>query len=84
MYKNACDVVFGGLMYWMVGYGLQFGDWDHKGRAFCGLGRFAVDVNNDDEMGDVFVSYVFQVGYFLQHIFPSFNFPLSFLFSVIV
>ena len=48
-------------MYWMVGYGLQFGDWDHAARAFCGLGRFAVDVDNNQEMGDVFVSYVFQV-----------------------
>ena len=61
MYKNACDVIFGGLMYWMVGYGLQFGDWEHGARAFCGLGRFAVDVESDAEMGDVFVSYVFQV-----------------------
>ena len=48
-------------MYWMVGYGLQFGDWEHIGRPFCGLGRFAVDIENDDEMGDVFVTYVFQV-----------------------
>jgi len=63
MYKNACDVIFGGLMYWMVGYGLQFGDWDHGARAFCGVGRFAVDVDNDLEMGDVFVSYVFQLSF---------------------
>ena len=60
MYKNACDVIFGGLMYWFIGYGLQFGDWP-QANWFCGVGRFAVDITDDAEMGDVFVKYVFQV-----------------------
>jgi len=62
MYKNASDVIFGGLMYWMVGYGLQFGDWP-QANWFCGVGRFGVDVTHDDEMGDLFVSYVFQLSF---------------------
>ena len=61
MYKNACDVIFGGLMYWFLGFGLQFGDWDHFARPFCGIGRFAVDITNEEEIGDLFVTYVFQV-----------------------
>ncbi|XP_035668368.1 putative ammonium transporter 3 [Branchiostoma floridae] len=39
MVKNASDVLYGGLAYWMFGYAFSFGEspWSN---AFCGLGQF--------------------------------------------
>ena len=39
MVKNVVDVVFGGLTYWMVGYGLTFGD-SPGSNGFTGMGSF--------------------------------------------
>lgn len=43
MVKNAVDVIFGGLTYWMFGYGLSFGD-DEGTNAFCGMHGNAIFV----------------------------------------
>ena len=65
MYKNAVDVLFGGTIYWLFGYGLSYGThrWSNK---FCGWGNFALTFQNGDsrnsvEAGDMLVSFVFQV-----------------------
>ena len=42
MMKNVVDVVFGGLTYWSLGYGLTFGK--SKGsNGFTGAGSFFLD-----------------------------------------
>ena len=66
MYKNAADVIFGGIVYWLVGYGLSFGE-DSGANAFCGVGYWAVSVTDTSIMGGVFVSFVFQVKLFYIH-----------------
>lgn len=42
MIKNVVDVVFGGLVYWAVGYGLIFGK-DEGSNWFIGVGSFFLD-----------------------------------------
>lgn len=61
MVKNAADVIFGGLTYWMFGFGLSFGQ-DEGSNMFCGVGHFFVDAD-DDEMGEVFSMFVFQLSF---------------------
>ena len=58
MVKNAIDVVYGGLAYWIFGFGLSFGD---NSNAFCGFGYFLTDVDEKD-MG-VFARYFFQLSF---------------------
>uniref|UniRef100_A0A1I7TDR5 Ammonium_transp domain-containing protein n=1 Tax=Caenorhabditis tropicalis TaxID=1561998 RepID=A0A1I7TDR5_9PELO len=51
MVKNVFDVIFGGLAYWMFGYGLTFGDSKHQLGKFFGFGDFFFDperVSEDD------------------------------------
>ena len=65
MYKNAVDVIFGGTVYYLVGYGLSYGS-HHFSNAFCGWGNFALTmeegVDRDSvDAGDMYVSFVFQV-----------------------
>jgi Amt family ammonium transporter len=61
MVKNASDVVFGGLSFWMVGYGLIYGE-EAPSNGFVGWGFFFVDLSPDDEyMGFLFASFTFQV-----------------------
>ncbi|XP_035224311.1 LOW QUALITY PROTEIN: putative ammonium transporter 3 [Stegodyphus dumicola] len=57
--KNAVDVVLGGLSYWMFGYGLQYGQGPGTS-AFCGVGSFMVDADND---GGVFATFIFQLSF---------------------
>ena len=61
MVKNAVDVVFGGISYWMYGYGLSFGVDPVYSNAFCGIGDFFIDrTSADDDMGLAFATFVFQ------------------------
>ncbi|KAK3760662.1 hypothetical protein RRG08_015767 [Elysia crispata] len=58
MAKNVADVVFGGISYWMLGYGFSFGDGEGT-NGFCGLGKFFIDPD-DSVMGEEFSRFVFQ------------------------
>ncbi|KAK8761838.1 hypothetical protein V5799_026891 [Amblyomma americanum] len=58
MVKNAVDVVFGGLGYWMFGYGFSFGQ-DRGTNQFIAFGKFFLD-SDEKEMGVVFATYIFQ------------------------
>ncbi|KAI8793440.1 ammonium transporter 3 [Biomphalaria glabrata] len=58
MAKNVADVVFGGMSYWMVGYGLSYGDGEGT-NGFCGIGKFFIDPDNEN-MGEEFSRFVFQ------------------------
>ncbi|XP_022248990.1 putative ammonium transporter 3 [Limulus polyphemus] len=61
MVKNAVDVIFGGLGYWMFGYGLSFGK-DVGTNPFIGVGSYFVDAD-EEEMGSVFATYIFQLSF---------------------
>ncbi|WAR00244.1 AMT3-like protein [Mya arenaria] len=61
MFKNAVDVVFGGLTYWAFGFGLSFGN-KAGSNPFCGIGYFFVDTAAE-EMGILFSTYVFQLSF---------------------
>ena len=61
MMKNAVDVVFGGISYWVFGFGLSFGN-KPGSNPFCGVGYFFVDSDTED-MGILFSTYVFQLSF---------------------
>ncbi|CAG5123790.1 unnamed protein product [Candidula unifasciata] len=58
MAKNVADVIFGGISYWMLGYGFSFGDGSGT-NGFCGIGKFFIDPE-DSVMGEEFSRFVFQ------------------------
>ncbi|XP_041376316.1 putative ammonium transporter 3 [Gigantopelta aegis] len=58
MAKNVADVIFGGLSYWMAGYGLTYGT-DEGTNGFVGIGHFFVNAN-DENMGEELSRFVFQ------------------------
>lgn len=59
MVKNAVDVIYGGLSYWLFGFAFSFGV-DKGSNPFCGIGYFLTDAD-ESEMGEVFAKYFFQV-----------------------
>ena len=63
MIKNAIDVIFGSLAYWMFGFGFGFGG-DHKtvSNGFAGFGNFFTD-SSSDEFGSLYAKYVFQLSF---------------------
>ena len=58
MFKNAIDVIYGGLAYWIFGFALSFGK---SGNSFVGWGDFFVD-SDDDDFG-IFAKYFFQLSF---------------------
>ena len=61
MVKNAVDVIYGGLSYWLFGFAFSFGIGNH-GNSFIGLGYFLTDAD-ESEMGQVFSRYFFQLSF---------------------
>ena len=61
MVKNAVDVIYGGLSYWIFGFALSFGSSDHA-NAFCGYEYFLTDAH-ESQMGQVFSKYFFQLSF---------------------
>ena len=66
MVKNAVDVLFGGLSYWMFGYGLSFGE-DKGTNRFVGVGHFFVhseyDGGEHDEFGTLYAHFFFHTSF---------------------
>ncbi|KAJ8029857.1 Ammonium transporter 1 member 3 [Holothuria leucospilota] len=63
MVKNAVDVLFGGISYWMFGFGFSFGKEQGSG-PFIGIGYFFVDTGkNDDQLGHLFSLFFFQASF---------------------
>ena len=61
MVKNTLDVVFGGVTYWAVGFGLTFGTGPGT-NPFFGVGCFLVDTS-DENMGYIFSVFIFQLSF---------------------
>ena len=63
MVKNAVDVVFGSLGYWMCGYGFSFGgDSNNLSNGFTGFGDFFTD-STTGNFGSLYAKYVFQLSF---------------------
>ncbi|XP_057308450.1 putative ammonium transporter 3 [Hydractinia symbiolongicarpus] len=62
MVKNALDVIFGALGYWVCGFAFSFGDDKNYANGFSGFGNFFVDVTNED-FGHLFSKYFFQLSF---------------------
>lgn len=58
MVKNAIDIIFSGLSFWLFGFGLSFGV-DEGTNAFTGVGYFLTEVHIDK--GEVYAMYFFQM-----------------------
>ena len=61
MVKNAVDVIYGGLSYWLFGFAFSYGISERK-NPFIGLGHFLTDAD-EREMGQVFSKYFFQLSF---------------------
>lgn len=65
MVKNVVDVVFGGLAYWAVGYGLSYGDSEYLRNPFIGWGKFFFDPSRTDmdsnKEGWAYAAFLFQL-----------------------
>ena len=62
MVKNAVDVIFGGLTYWMFGYGFSFGNDPNIENSFCGWGNFFLIANGTD-FGSIYAKFFFQASF---------------------
>uniref|UniRef100_A0A1I7XQP9 Ammonium transporter n=1 Tax=Heterorhabditis bacteriophora TaxID=37862 RepID=A0A1I7XQP9_HETBA len=63
MVKNVVDVVFGGLSYWSVGFGLSYGDYPPLRNPVVGVGLFFYDPErtNANAEGWSYASFLFQL-----------------------
>ena len=60
MVKNAIDVIYGGLAYWIFGFAISFGESDLN-NGFMGWGDFFVDTT--DQNFGIFAKYFFQLSF---------------------
>ena len=64
--KNAVDVIFGGLSFWLFGFGILFENYingEPPGKnMFSGTGPFLVDAEAKD-MGYIFSCFIFQLSF---------------------
>ncbi|XP_071794693.1 putative ammonium transporter 2 [Asterias amurensis] len=66
MVKNAVDVLFGGISYWMFGYGLSFdkrGSDHASNNPFVAVGEFFVDESDPDKFGELFSHFFFHASF---------------------
>ena len=61
MVKNAVDVIYGGLSYWLFGFAFSYGITERE-NPIIGLGYFMTDAD-EREMGEVFSKYLFQLSF---------------------
>ncbi|XP_023240332.1 putative ammonium transporter 3 [Centruroides sculpturatus] len=61
MMKNVVDVLFGGIAYWMFGYGLSFGE-ERGANPLFGVGFYFVEASQF-QMGYVFAEFLFQLSF---------------------
>ena len=62
MVKNAVDIIFGGLSFWIFGFGIVFGQPKYS-NPFLGIGNFFVDTHDLDRMGDLYTLFIFQLSF---------------------
>nr|KAG5695302.1 hypothetical protein BaRGS_028237 [Batillaria attramentaria] len=62
MVKNAVDVIYGGVTYFMVGYGFSFGQDPTYKNAFSGWGSFLL-LDGDEDFGWYYAKFFFQASF---------------------
>lgn len=62
MVKNALDVIFGGLSYWMFGFAFSRGESEGNTNSFSGAANFFADAS-ESTVGGVFALYFFQASF---------------------
>ena len=62
MVKNAIDVIFGGLSFWIFGFGIVFGE-NSLSNPFMGVGNLFVDTYDVTRMGDLYTLFIFQLSF---------------------
>ena len=63
IFKNVVDMLFGGLVFVAIGFGLAFGE-DEGANAFNGVGFWAltgIPIDDPSEAGRIYVAITFQV-----------------------
>ena len=62
MMKNVCDLLFGAMAFYLVGYGIAYGT---PSNGFMGLGDFAPSEDFDDPVasGILYSQYLFQLSF---------------------
>lgn len=63
MVKNAIDVIFGALGYWVCGFGFSFGNVGQYANGFSGFGYFLTDSSDEKNFGHVYAKYFFQLSF---------------------
>ncbi|KAH3769454.1 hypothetical protein DPMN_170723 [Dreissena polymorpha] len=61
MIKNVVDVLFGGISFWLVGYGFSFGN-GSLSNPFIGWGDFCVTAE-EDKLGVTYSKFIFQASF---------------------
>ena len=56
--KTLCSTVCGGVVYWLCGYALSYGDSNTVANWFCGWGRFALHGETAGIQGHFFYQLV--------------------------
>ena len=62
MIKNAVDIIFGALGYWICGFAFSFGNDPDYANGFTGFGIFFTDTGSKD-FGYLFAKYFFQLSF---------------------
>ena len=62
MLKNVCDLLFATIAFYLVGYGIAYGE---PSNGFMGMGNFLPKTNFDDEVssGIFYSQYIFQLSF---------------------
>ncbi|KHJ90171.1 hypothetical protein OESDEN_09990 [Oesophagostomum dentatum] len=65
MVKNVIDVIFGGLSYWMFGFGFTFGQSAIFENSFIGIGDFFFDpiLSDENTEGWTYASFIYQMSF---------------------
>lgn len=63
MVKNAVDVIFGALGYYICGYAFSFGGDKEHAQWFSGYGSFFINGINVEENGHLYAKYFFHLSF---------------------
>lgn len=65
MIKNAVDVIYGALGYYICGFAFSFGEDERYSNAFTGFGNFFVHSDSEEEhaTGHLYARYFFQLSF---------------------
>ena len=63
MIKNAVDIIFASLGFWVCGYGFSYGQHPIYSNGFNGFGDFFTDSKDPENFGSLFSKYFFKLSF---------------------